>query len=127
MASREKVSAFDQASRFLFQKHTMSKSSLQFQPRPETKAKPQRDQLNVVFTFDENWNIPNGLAADGRGHWFLFKGYWTSDEIPRSDAAQVSLAEACRWYAQCQPFSESSNGTLQELLADVAKELERQA
>jgi hypothetical protein len=90
---------------------------------------PVTTDPRIVFVFTGHgytWDVPNALATDGAGNWFVCNvSYSRHDDetVPREDCKPVSLREAIAWYLQCESFSCDSMGTLEDFLKDVAKVL----
>jgi hypothetical protein len=89
--------------------------------------KAAHDYPELIFVFDASgWRVPNAIATDGHS-WFLCEEVSIENEVPRTEMTEVSLAGACRWYADCNRFTDGGRGDIAPLLADVAKALEGKA
>src|SRR5262245_45511594 len=90
------------------------------------RKKAKYDYPEVVFSFDAHWSgdVPRSIATDGAGGWFLCDAH-LDDKVPRAEMTEVSVAEACRWYVDCNRFANGASGDIAPLLADVAKALEK--
>ena len=90
--------------------------------------KNEDEVLSVVISFNEaqSWRVPNALATDGNGNWFLCQANGTNCDVPRESAEQVSLVEACEWFSKCYVFSDCYDSWgMEDLMEAVAKELRR--
>jgi|GEM_PF-5540130 len=84
------------------------------------KQPPQASNLDIVFAFyHRSWTVPDALFADDENNFFLGHADWdfgTPRTKSNSSFKPVSVKDAMKWHVQSAPYSDSSYGSLDELL-----------